>query len=80
MFLKGDITLMTKKEGSKQRENEGHIVNVNNHFYVSIQFGDFLHLLALLVGLYMIKREKQKRSGDRTACLEQDKKKNGCTY
>jgi len=43
-------------------------VRVNNHFSLTINFGDSLNLLALLAGIYIIRRITKNRKNKAKKC------------
>lgn len=56
--MEKDRPVMKSKPGSN---NNKASVRVNNHFSLTINFGDSLNLLALIAGVYVLKRIAKKR-------------------
>ncbi|MEH7336337.1 hypothetical protein V7161_27315 [Neobacillus drentensis] len=49
------------KPHSSTNNNNKTDVRVNNHFSLTINFGDSLNLLALIAGIYLIRKMNKKR-------------------
>lgn len=50
------MSLNNRENNSKGTTENKNDINVNNNFSLSINFGDSLNLLSLIVGFFIIKR------------------------
>ena len=52
----GGIQLNNKEKNPQSTTQNKNDINISNNFSLSINFGDSLNLLALIAGLFIIKR------------------------